>query len=125
MNIQGGKWILRLKKGVADRIWEDIVLAIIGDQFNDCENANGDEDKGKQEGTESQICGCTLSVRQNEDILSVWTRETDPKINAKIKETIRRVLNLPQNTVMEYKSNNESMQDRSSFRISSDRSALS
>ncbi|KAF3253219.1 hypothetical protein TWF217_007485 [Orbilia oligospora] len=34
-NRKGGKWIIRLKKGVSTRYWEDLVLAIIGDQFGE------------------------------------------------------------------------------------------
>jgi len=142
VNLQGGKWIIRLKKGVADRIWEEIVMAVVGDQFDDCE-PNGDVGvpgsrtdsgswrganvNGGEDASEPEICGCTLSVRQSEDILSVWNRRgNDSKVNQKIKDTIRRVLDLPQNTVMEYKTNNDSMQDKSSFRTNqSDRTALS
>jgi translation initiation factor 4E len=58
-NKKGGKWIVRLKKGVADRYWEDLLLALIGDQFFDA----GEE-----------VCGAVLSVRNGEDILSIWTR---------------------------------------------------
>lgn len=87
MNLSGGKWIIRLRKGLADRIWEDLVLAIIGDQFVDCETdspADGKEGEGKEEWPE--ICGCTISVRQNEDIISIWNRvESDPKVKEKIK----------------------------------------
>jgi len=63
------------------------VLGIIGDQFDEC-TADRDQEEGKtgigahdsgSEGGESsgewpEICGATLSVRQSEDILSVWNR---------------------------------------------------
>ena len=68
-NKRGGKWIVRLKKGVADRYWEDLLLAIVGDQFADA----GEE-----------VCGAVLSVRSGEDVLSVWTRVNDGK-NIKIR----------------------------------------
>ncbi|KAI0924065.1 hypothetical protein AcV5_009425 [Taiwanofungus camphoratus] len=140
LNLSGGKWIIRLRKGVADRLWEDLVLAILGDQFADCaavddspfENASDNhkpEENGSGNGSNAggdtaaqgdwpEICGCTISVRQNEDIISVWNRyEAEARVKEKIKETIRRVLNLPPTTTMEYKSNNDSMQDKSSFRV--------
>ncbi len=50
---------MRLKKGVADRYWEDLLLAIIGDQFGEASE---------------EVCGVVLSVRNGEDILSIWTR---------------------------------------------------
>jgi translation initiation factor 4E len=76
VNISGGKWILRLKKGVADRIWEDLVLAIVGDQFAEAEGAD-------REGAE--ICGCTISVRQSEDIVQLWNRHEKSETKEKIK----------------------------------------
>jgi translation initiation factor 4E len=68
-NKRGGKWIVRLKKGVADRYWEDLLLAIIGDQFLEA----GEE-----------VCGAVLSVRSGEDVLSVWTKN-DGGRNIKIR----------------------------------------
>ena len=68
-NKRGGKWTLKLKKGVSDRLWEDLLLAMIGDQFAEA----GDE-----------VCGAVLSVRPGEDILSVWTK-VDGGRNIKIR----------------------------------------
>lgn len=68
-NRKGGKWIMRFKKGVADRYWEDLLLAMIGDQFAEA----GEE-----------VCGAVLSVRGGEDVLSVWTR-IDGGRNIKIR----------------------------------------
>lgn len=101
LNMNGGKWIIRLRKGISDRLWEDLVLAIIGDQFD----------------VEDGICGCVLSVRGNEDILSVWNGDDkDAEAKNRIREGIRKTLNLPPATQMEYKSNNDSLHDKSSFR---------
>ncbi|KAF8518986.1 translation initiation factor eIF 4e-like domain-containing protein [Hysterangium stoloniferum] len=111
LNLAGGKWIIRLKKGVADRLWEDLVCAVVGDQFS--------EDGEAREGDASpEICGCTISVRNSEDILSVWNKGTDARVNARIRDTIKRVLNLPPNIIMEYKTNSDSIGDKSSFRNS-------
>ena len=102
VNINGGKWIVRLKKGVADRIWEDIVMAIIGDQFDECnvpsvvdgtsEEREEDELNGSgkilsmSSNSDPEICGCTLSVRESEDILSIWNKDgTDSKVRQKIR----------------------------------------
>ncbi|KAK7687811.1 hypothetical protein QCA50_009030 [Cerrena zonata] len=121
LNLSGGKWIIRLKKGVADRLWEDLVLAIVGDQFDDV--AEGRELKDGKESVDPndewpEICGCTISVRQSEDIITVWNKiDGDAKTKDRISATIRRALNLPPTTQMEYKSNNDSMQDKSSFRV--------
>ncbi|KAI0596688.1 translation initiation factor eIF 4e-like domain-containing protein [Biscogniauxia sp. FL1348] len=95
-NKNGGKWILRLKKGVADRYYEDLLMACIGDQF-------GDET--------DEVCGVVLSMRNGEDVLSIWTRSTGQKV-LKIRETMRRVLNCPPETRIEFKSHDMSMQQR-------------
>lgn len=68
-NKKGGKWIVRLKKGVADRYWEDLLLAMIGDQFAEASD---------------EVCGAVLSVRSGEDVLSFWTRN-DGGRNIKIR----------------------------------------
>lgn len=64
-NRKGGKWIVRLKKGVADRYWEDLIFAIIGDQFAEASD---------------EVCGAVLSVRNGEDILSIWTRNDGGRV---------------------------------------------
>ncbi|EAU90602.1 eukaryotic translation initiation factor 4E member 2 [Coprinopsis cinerea okayama7 len=135
LNLAGGKWIIRLRKGVADRLWEDLVLAVIGDLFDDCRSTTSSPTAAKADGGENsedenqypEICGCTISVRQSEDIISLWNRvEANRQVREKIRDTIRRVLNLPPSTIMEYKTNNDSMQDKSSFRNSAiDRATLS
>jgi translation initiation factor 4E len=85
LNLSGGKWIIRLKKGVSDRLWEDIVLAVLGEQFDDLQPPT-DEDPDEWPG----ICGCTISVRPNEDIISVWNRyEADTQIREKIRQASR------------------------------------
>ncbi|XP_055771553.1 eukaryotic translation initiation factor 4E type 2-like, partial [Salvelinus fontinalis] len=46
-NKNGGKWIIRLRKGLASRFWENIILAMLGEQF-----MVGEE-----------ICGVVVSIR--------------------------------------------------------------
>lgn len=97
LNLPGGKWIIRLRKGVADRLWEDLVLAVVGDNFDHCRSnpslsGNGDGEAGgsgnASEGSVDmpEICGCTISVRQSEDIISLWNRvEADKQCRDKIR----------------------------------------
>ena len=133
LNRAGGKWIIRLRKGVAERVWEDLVCGVVGDMFDECGKGrlkvDGDGNLNEDDEGEEwpEICGCTISVRQSEDIVSVWNRvEADIKVREKIRwvaclshmgapslmtihwirDTIRSVLNLPASTIMEYKSNN-------------------
>lgn len=100
-NKKGGKWIVRIPKGTASRYWEDLVLAIIGEQF----------DVG------NEICGAVISVRFNEDIISLWNRNADNKeACSRIRDSINKVLNLPSFVECGYKSHDSSMHDNSSFR---------
>ena len=93
--------MVRLKKGLASLYWEDLVLAIIGEQFD-----VGDE-----------ICGAVVSVRGGEDIISVWNKTAEDKeATDKIRDKMREVLNLPSFVPMEYKKHHDSLHDKSSFR---------
>lgn len=115
-NKRGGKWIVRLKKGVADRYWEDLLFAIVGDQFMEA----GEE-----------VCGAVLSVRSGEDVLNVWTKN-DGGRNVKIRfvalspaplkadltcyrETIKRLLAFPADTNIVWKSHDDSIAQRSAL----------
>ncbi|TLD35586.1 IF4E-domain-containing protein [Venturia nashicola] len=98
-NKKGGKWIMRLKKGVCDRYWEDLLMAMIGDQFNEASD---------------EVCGAVVSVRAQEDILSIWTKN-DGGRNVKIRETVKRVLNLPGDTNISWKSHDDSISQRSAI----------
>ena len=104
LNLSGGKWIIRLKKGTADRIWEDLVLAIIGDQFQECHSsmATSATSEGQNDGEPSsvlewpEICGCTISVRQHEDIVSLWNRvDGDIKVREKIRYAMSDCYKVP------------------------------
>lgn len=118
-NRLGGKWILRLKKGLSTRLWELLVLAVIGEQFN----------VGKE------ICGIVCSIRPQEDLISIWTKTANnQQITQRIKETMKKVLNLPpeckkpcskQSRIvfsslssgpLEYKTHNDSLRDNCSYR---------
>ncbi|KAH3998489.1 hypothetical protein HBI56_154050 [Parastagonospora nodorum] len=98
-NKRGGKWIMRLKKGVADRYWEWLLMAIVGDQFLEA----GEE-----------VCGIVLSVRSGEDVFSIWTKN-DGGRNIKIRETVKRVLNLPDGTQIVWRSHDDSIAQRTAI----------
>mmetsp|Transcript_66635 Transcript_66635/g.134325 ORF Transcript_66635/g.134325 Transcript_66635/m.134325 type:complete len:356 (-) Transcript_66635:284-1351(-) len=100
-NCRGGAWIVRLRKGLAARFWEELLLAVIGEQF----------DVG------NEICGAKLSIRFNEDIISLWNRNADnAEANSKIRDLMRKHMCLPQFISMEYKRHEVSLVDKSSFR---------
>ncbi|CAG8978514.1 hypothetical protein HYALB_00005090 [Hymenoscyphus albidus] len=98
-NRKGGKWIVRLKKGVADRYWEELIFAMVGDQFAEASE---------------EVCGAVLSVRNGEDILSIWTRNDGGRV-LKIRETTKRILGFPPDTKVEWKSHDSSIQQRTAI----------
>eukprot|EP00071_Canis_lupus_P038249 XP_022271806.1 eukaryotic translation initiation factor 4E type 2-like isoform X2 [Canis lupus familiaris] len=101
-NKNGGKWIIQLWKGLASCCWENLLLAILGEQF-----MVGEE-----------ICGAVVSVCFQEGIISIWNRTaSDQATTARIQDMLQRVLNLPPNTMMEYKTHTNSIKDNSSFEI--------
>lgn len=46
-NVKGGKWMIRLKKGLISRCWENLILAVLGEQFI----------------VGNEICGAVASMR--------------------------------------------------------------
>ncbi|XP_043697458.1 eukaryotic translation initiation factor NCBP-like [Telopea speciosissima] len=77
------------------------VLALVGDQLDHGHN----------------ICGAVLSIRFNEDILSIWNRNaSDHQAVMALRDAIKRQLKLPHGYVMEYKAHDASLRDNSSYR---------
>jgi translation initiation factor 4E len=95
-NCNGGKFVVRSKKKkAADRFWEEMTLAIIGEQFEHSED----------------LCGVVISCRPTgDDVLSLWNRTaTNETIINSIREKIRQVLGLPATFTIEYKAHNQSI----------------
>ncbi|KAJ2718967.1 hypothetical protein GGI07_005493 [Coemansia sp. Benny D115] len=100
-NVNGGKWMIRLKKGLSPRLWEKLAMGVVGDAF----------------GVGSEICGIVLSIRNSEDIISLWNRSAlDTKTNNHIRDIMKSTMGLPTECAMEYKAHNDSLKDNSSFR---------
>ena len=54
----GGRWVVRVPKTITNKLWEDLTLTMIGEQFS----------------VENEILGVMLSLRPNNDTISVWTK---------------------------------------------------
>lgn len=102
-NVNGGKWMVKCKKEFSARLWEDLVLAFIGDNFE-----LGDE-----------ICGVVISIRDQMpyDILNVWNKtSSNVETRNKVRDAFKRIMKFPPGTIMEYKIHNE--RKESSFKNS-------
>jgi len=103
---EGGCWILKLRKksasgpSVLSKLWQDLVLATIGEAFE-----------------EPDVVGVGLSVRPREDLLSVWNGDnSNDQVRFMTGEKLKTILGLEENTMIEYKTFKASLQDMSSFR---------
>lgn len=56
---RGGRFTFRLQHPITPVLYEALLFALIGDQFDETE----------------RVVGCVLSVRQQEDLISVWVEE--------------------------------------------------
>jgi hypothetical protein len=84
-------------------LFYQVLLALIGGQFPSVQ--------------EGEICGAVVSIRYNEDILGVWNRNSQNRdVTERIRDAIKRVLQLPPQAYLEYKPHGSALQDKSSFR---------
>jgi translation initiation factor 4E len=81
-------------------MWQDLVFATIGEVFE-----------------EPDVVGISLCIRKNEDLISVWNSDSrNPDIKFNIAESMKKILDLEPDTVIEFKYHAESMKDLSTFR---------
>ncbi|KAM3966899.1 LOW QUALITY PROTEIN: eukaryotic translation initiation factor 4E homologous protein [Aphomia sociella] len=91
-NVNGGKWVVRLRKSQTGRAWEDLCMAMLGEQFM----------------VGPELCGVVLSVRFQEDHLAVWHRTaSDTAAAARVRDALRRILQLPASVPVEYKAHGD------------------
>ncbi|XP_059052354.1 eukaryotic translation initiation factor 4E1-like [Achroia grisella] len=76
MNAKGGRWVLMADKYKLNELWLDIVLLMIGENFEDMD----------------MICGVVVNVKQKCKIV-IWTTNTS-KRNIKIAEYLKNKLNI-------------------------------
>ena len=86
-NRNGGKWLLRMQKGFAEKFWEELVLCMIG------HNLDNDGD----------IVGLAVSNKATYDIISIWNKDAKSPQIEKTKEKIRSILGLSSKINIEYK----------------------
>ncbi|CDW89504.1 eukaryotic translation initiation factor 4e type 2 [Stylonychia lemnae] len=86
-NKNGGRWVIRVNKGYSNKLWEDLTLAMIGEQF-ECEN---------------EIHGIVIVIKPSGDTIAIWNKNSrDQQIVDQIKQDLIRTLNLPEDVKMDY-----------------------
>lgn len=86
-NKNGGRWVLRVSKGYANKLWEDLLLAMIGEQFS----------------LENEINGIIVAVKPQGDQISIWIRNgNEQSVIDKIKLDLIKLLLLPDEIKLDY-----------------------
>eukprot|EP01012_Entosiphon_sulcatum_P050247 TRINITY_DN69030_c0_g1_i1.p1 TRINITY_DN69030_c0_g1~~TRINITY_DN69030_c0_g1_i1.p1 ORF type:complete len:232 (+),score=47.14 TRINITY_DN69030_c0_g1_i1:29-697(+) len=100
----GGHWLVTMKKANSaedkqrlDRLWEQLLFALIGEEFED-----------------PDVVGVVVQLRGKEDVLSVWLAAKAPKF--RVGEKLKQILHLGPSTIIEYKNNKSSLKDNSGLR---------
>lgn len=112
LNVGGGKWTIRLKKGLANRLWETLIFSLVGGGLEKLISNSDSESLDEKEDRENrEICGAVLSIRRDEDILAVWHKTGSPEVGSdgkmakQVKLSLQTVLQLPLNCHLAYKLN--------------------
>ena len=89
-NANGGRWQIRFNKIqplVSNKLWEDLILGVIGEQFT----------------YPNEINGIVISIRNNQDTISIWNKSgRDQDVIDTIKKDIIRILGIPAQAQMNY-----------------------
>ncbi|CAG8684572.1 11024_t:CDS:2, partial [Gigaspora rosea] len=79
-NENGGAWSFRVTKANTVTVWRELLMMLIGEQFEDCVSKDDD------------IYGITVSSRYNSDIFNIWNKNSAVSEEAKIMEKIKDAL---------------------------------
>lgn len=83
-----------------DLLWEKLLFSLIGEQFD-----------------EPSILGTTLSIRGRETIVELWFDfNKNEKLKTVIGHKLKNILNLDKNTMIYFKDNSLSLQDKSTLK---------
>ena len=73
---EGGRWQCRLPKHLSGKVWEDLLLVLVGSQF-DCAPTNG----------QPEVLGLVNSIKHVKvDTIAIWHRTAK---NEEVKEKLR------------------------------------
>ena len=77
--INGGKLTLRVPKTHSNKYWEDLLLALDGDQFTN----------------EQEVVGILINVRPGRDVIQIWNRSgKDEAQVSTLKSDVERILRI-------------------------------
>ncbi|XP_048585010.1 eukaryotic translation initiation factor 4E type 3 isoform X2 [Nematostella vectensis] len=79
-NANGGYWKMRCPKDMTDKVWKELLLAAIGEQFAPC-MGEGDE-----------VCGISVSMRDRDDIVQIWDTKARTAADATVLRKVCELL---------------------------------
>ncbi|CAK8690918.1 eukaryotic translation initiation factor 4E type 3-like [Clavelina lepadiformis] len=80
VNAKGGMWKLRCHKLCTDNVWNELLLACIGEQFSDYVSKDDD------------IIGLSVSIRKNDDLIQLWNINSTGAEECQVLKKIAEVL---------------------------------
>eukprot|EP00276_Gloeochaete_wittrockiana_P009914 CAMPEP_0184656616 /NCGR_PEP_ID=MMETSP0308-20130426/16629_1 /TAXON_ID=38269 /ORGANISM="Gloeochaete witrockiana, Strain SAG 46.84" /LENGTH=225 /DNA_ID=CAMNT_0027093815 /DNA_START=66 /DNA_END=743 /DNA_ORIENTATION=- len=102
-NAQGGKWVVSFpgrKRKEIDDTWLNTMLALIGEAWEE----------------EDEICGAVVSIRKDQDRISVWTRtSSDLQVALGVGRQMRTLLEVPESVALSFHLHQDSMKKNSSY----------
>jgi len=73
-NMDGGLWSFKVKKEDTVLVWQELLLAAIGEQFSDCV-AEGDD-----------VCGVSVRIRFDQNVIQIWNQESELHHKATVRD---------------------------------------
>ena len=83
-NKTGGRWSIRIPKTHSNKFWEDLLLAMIGEQFSNAEEING----------------IMISLKPNFDTIQIWNRNSKESEN--VKNDLLKILKIEEGMKIDY-----------------------
>jgi len=93
-NMDGGLWSFKVKKEDTVLVWQELLLAAIGEQFSDCV-AEGDD-----------VCGVSVRIRFDQNVIQIWNQESELHHKATVIQKVKELV--PSVEINEYYQSNKS-----------------
>mmetsp|Transcript_28046 Transcript_28046/g.38771 ORF Transcript_28046/g.38771 Transcript_28046/m.38771 type:complete len:201 (+) Transcript_28046:131-733(+) len=100
VNQYGGKWTFLLQKTVPklalDQHWLNLLLAVIGEQFEDGE----------------EICGAVVNIRNKQDRISIWTKNASSEASQmSVGKRLKEILEISESGSLGFTSHDDSLKN--------------
>ncbi|XP_078041554.1 eukaryotic translation initiation factor 4E type 3 [Augochlora pura] len=80
INQHGGTWRIKCHKSDTEKIWKEIVLAAIGEQFAECV------------AIDDEVCGITVSIKDRDDMIQIWNMNAASAPRATVLKKVHSLL---------------------------------